>query len=293
MTSERIKAVGESTPPLSIGFDIAIAMCRRADVLGHPYPSPELRVWLANQITLAVNAARSSSPTLDGVIKERGEDKEVERALRDGLSPVEPASGLNPSDFDPSRAESGLAAFAKEVIAAGWNAHIDEEFVHSASLRHGLVSETTYDPKIHGDNDIAAEVGDPWFVFAGALSAPGIETGTATTEGRGPKDESPIREAEAPASTVQPPSSQESGVGETEWWRILHDGDNPRPDVEWSGYLPDEAASGPAIAYADDTGEPLFVVWWADLGNGRSQITHWRDLPTEILSAPRPSQREG
>lgn len=60
-TNGTVKAVGESTPPLSIGFDIAIAMCRRADELGHPYPSPELRVWLANRITEAVNAARTAS----------------------------------------------------------------------------------------------------------------------------------------------------------------------------------------------------------------------------------------
>ncbi len=107
-----------------------------------------------------------------------------------------------PSDPGHSCGEGRLAAFAKEVIRAGWNAWVDEKFIHRSSLAHGLVCETTYDPVLHGPNDVDAEAGDPWFVFDGPLIAPGIEPNTATTEGRGPKDESLIgkpslREAQA------------------------------------------------------------------------------------------------
>lgn len=108
-------------------------------------------------------------------------------------------TGCRPEGCDPSR----IVAFAKEVIAAGWNAHVDEEFVHRASLRHGLVKETTYDPASHGSNDVDAEVGDPWFVFTGPLTAPGIDTEGQNPKGSGAKHESPVDEVEAPASLVQ------------------------------------------------------------------------------------------
>lgn len=61
-------------------------------------------------------------------------------------------------------------------------------------------------------------------------------------------------------------------------------GDDPRPDVDWTGDLHDEADHGPAIACSDDTGEPLFLVWWDYFGNGVSRITHWRPLPAEFAA---------
>ncbi|MGX7706357.1 hypothetical protein [Methylobacterium sp. Gmos1] len=136
--------------------------------------------------------------------------------------------------------------------------------------------------------------------------APAIEARSAETQGGSVEDESAIDEAssevEAPLPTpslqtqgaINPPDRREEGSrgDDADDWRTYHNGDDPRPDVEWSGYLPDAADSGPAIAYADETGEPLFVVWWDDFGNGHSRITRWRDLPDYLSASPRPSKKE-
>lgn len=91
----------------------------------------------------------------------------------------------------------------------------------------------------------------------------------------------------------------ESSTIPSGWTPYVRDED-PRPDVEWSGYTHDEASSGPAIAYDDATGQPLFLVWWSDFGNGCSRITGWRPLSADFdapewerASHPAPSEIEG
>ncbi|QRE77358.1 hypothetical protein [Methylobacterium aquaticum] len=194
MTSERIKAVGESTPPLSIGFDIAIAMCRRADVLGHPYPSPELRVWLANQITIAVNAARSSSPTPDGVIKERGEDDaDLNARLKAaGMYSIPEMMGVTP--LTRWIVQAGMTDL--DALAT-W---LDRRVSQFLRMKAGYEL---------GDKD----KGDNLYEWVNAHSAAFSEVRANLRA---------VREAiaEAPASIVQPPSSQESGVGETEGSKV-------------------------------------------------------------------------
>lgn len=328
------------TPPLSIGFDIAIELHDRLrDQFVMP---PEARVWLAGRITGAVNAARLSSPTPDGVIKERGEG-EVERALRDGLSQVEPASGLNPSDFDPSRIlaiyEDHIARLQEE--AGSWRrvaervegekrvllSNLDRYSNALRNARHaasgGNALRSTADmlrwladhkaglgpvgepPSLSVARDRACMLDAAVGMMHGALSpAPGIETGTATTEGRGPKDESPVTEGEAPASTVQPPSSQESGVGEPGRDDWCYDMDlAPRDRTRVLLSLP---SSFPH--YPPHVGECYFnpdadggTWWWSGTDAGDYYSTPlsetnappeaWRHLPPP--AAPRPSQREG
>ena len=43
--------------------------------------------------------------------------------------------------------------------------------------------------------------------------------------------------------------------------------------------FPFSANKGPAIAYDDDTGEALYLVWYSALGRGVSETTHWMPLP--------------
>ena len=42
--------------------------------------------------------------------------------------------------------------------------------------------------------------------------------------------------------------------------------------------LPFSANKGPAIAYDDDTGEALYMVWFSEISRGLSQTTHWAKL---------------
>lgn len=64
-----------------------------------------------------------------------------------------------------------LAAFAKEVLRAGWEGSaVDGGTLQELGVKHGLLRETKYDPAQHGPNDCDAEPGDPWFVFAGRLA---------------------------------------------------------------------------------------------------------------------------
>lgn len=236
MTSERIKAVGESTPPLSIGFDIAIAMCRRADVLGHPYPSPELRVWLANQITIAVNAARSSSPTPDGVIKERGEDGR--RPDGPGLSPSvglasDPAGSaasipgaeqpdlwcmhvVGPDDVHAAPDFWMALAWATEINAALGKRAVVENWAADEHMPHtyAVPARWPWSAELHAE-DLAKGLAERKTHEARRRAAEAIEAGTAETEGLGPKAESAVANGEPPASIDQdhpaPRPSQREG----------------------------------------------------------------------------------
>lgn len=43
--------------------------------------------------------------------------------------------------------------------------------------------------------------------------------------------------------------------------------------------FPFAANEGPAIAYDDDTGEALYMVWYSRIARGVSETTHWSPLP--------------
>ncbi len=95
----------------------------------------------------------------------------------------------------------------------------------------------------------------------------------------------------APASTVQSPSSQESGVGETEGWRSM-----------------DSAPKDGTIILISRSQSSCFEDWWHaarweddwwQIHDGKvdhplrgQEPSHWMALPAPP-AAPRPSQREG
>jgi hypothetical protein len=63
-----------------------------------------------------------------------------------------------------------LVAFAKEIIRESWEGCDNGEAIHDAAVKHGLLRETQFNPKVHKDPNGYAEPGDPWFVFAGPLA---------------------------------------------------------------------------------------------------------------------------
>lgn len=63
----------------------------------------------------------------------------------------------------------------------------------------------------------------------------------------------------------------------TEWKPIETAPEDAGRDVRTE--LPFSANKGPAIAYDDDTGEALYMVWFSEISRGVSQTTHWATLP--------------
>jgi hypothetical protein len=63
-----------------------------------------------------------------------------------------------------------LIAFAKEVIRASWDGCEYGGDIQDAAVKHGLIRQVSYDPAVHGSNDVDAVPGDPWFVFNGPLA---------------------------------------------------------------------------------------------------------------------------
>jgi len=53
----------------------------------------------------------------------------------------------------------------------------------------------------------------------------------------------------------------------------------PRGDRDVSYETPFKFRAGPAVAYDDETGEPLYLVWFDYLGGGMSETSHWMPLP--------------
>lgn len=73
-----------------------------------------------------------------------------------------------PPPPEPTQHER-LLAFAREALHRFWEG---PEGMQELGIKHGLLIETAYDPEIHGPNDVDAEPGDPWFVFADWLRTP-------------------------------------------------------------------------------------------------------------------------
>lgn len=64
-----------------------------------------------------------------------------------------------------------LAKFARWAIREGaWQGGgLDGGAIQEEAERLGLIVKVPYDPEAHGENDVGAEAGDDWFVFASAL----------------------------------------------------------------------------------------------------------------------------
>ncbi|KTS30888.1 hypothetical protein NS228_06045 [Methylobacterium indicum] len=189
------------------------------------------QIWreACDMILLRMGKHPSQSPTPDGVIKETGEDglklaPEVEARVMTGLS----RDGWE--EWDPT----------------------DDHALRVALLIDGMVVALLE----------AFSRSGPW--YANAISP----EGERHRLGAGRSLSSAVQWCEvttgyvvAPASTVQPPSSQESGVGETEGWVLLPR--EPTPEMIAAGWANEEDVG------SDDI--------WAAM----------------IAAAPRPSQREG
>lgn len=62
---------------------------------------------------------------------------------------------------------TALAEFAKRCIAEGsWRGCDFDGAAQDWAVELGLLTKTTYDPAVHGENDVDAEPGDPWYVFS-------------------------------------------------------------------------------------------------------------------------------
>lgn len=71
-----------------------------------------------------------------------------------------------------------LADFARWCIQDGpfSGCDLDGGSVQEKAVECGLLVETTYDPAVHGESDIA-EPGDRWFVFSDEFKAATEPTG--------------------------------------------------------------------------------------------------------------------
>lgn len=64
-----------------------------------------------------------------------------------------------------------LAAFCRQLIEDGPFSGVGfgGGDLQDLAVEHGLLIEEKYDPEKHGPNDVDAEPGDPWYVFAPIL----------------------------------------------------------------------------------------------------------------------------
>jgi len=60
-------------------------------------------------------------------------------------------------------------------------------------------------------------------------------------------------------------------------WRKIEE--LPADMPEWTPETPFDFMVGQAIAYNDETNEPLFMVWFTATSRSFSKITHWQPLP--------------
>lgn len=67
---------------------------------------------------------------------------------------------------------TGLADFANSVIQTAFEGgSLDGGEIQELAVEHGLLIETTFDPKKHTDLEGCAEKGDPWFVPSALLKS--------------------------------------------------------------------------------------------------------------------------
>jgi hypothetical protein len=66
-----------------------------------------------------------------------------------------------------------IAAFAKTLIGYAFEGSgADGGNIQDLAVKHGLLVETTYDPKEHGTDALwCSEPGDPWFVYSPEFKA--------------------------------------------------------------------------------------------------------------------------
>lgn len=241
----------------TLGEDRAFVVRIRLD---GPVPWPMQAVWQAWPVT--VSPAEASSPTPDGVIKERGEDDaDLNARLKAaGMYSIPEMMGVTPlTRWTVQAGMTDLDAFA---------AWLDRRVNQFLRMKAGYEL---------GDKD----KGDELYEWVNAHSA-------ALSEAR--ENFRAVREAmaEAHTSTVPDPSSQESGVGETDFAALV------QIDVGAMAIC-DQAASkisDERAGYQDGFHQGAISA----AGRIRSLIRILMpDFDSRVagLPAPRPSQREG
>jgi hypothetical protein len=77
-----------------------------------------------------------------------------------------------------------LALFTSWALGEGsWQGYdIGGDRIQDKALELGLLTETTYNPAIHGESEFDAEEGDQWFVFSDELNEilKGVRQGATT-----------------------------------------------------------------------------------------------------------------
>jgi hypothetical protein len=66
---------------------------------------------------------------------------------------------------------AALEAFARAMIRAFWDGCEGGDLIQEQAEKFGLIEQVAFDPEKHTDPTGYCEAGDPWFVFAGPLSA--------------------------------------------------------------------------------------------------------------------------
>ena len=62
-----------------------------------------------------------------------------------------------------------LNAFCRDLLTDTFGGDLDSFDIQAKAIAYGLLIETEYDPEKHGPNDVDAEPGDSWLVFADFL----------------------------------------------------------------------------------------------------------------------------
>lgn len=250
----------------------------------------------AIRAVLALFHAALASPTPDGVIKERGSDGRDPDGSGLSLRTLHAANIARQAEWCPDQVPD-LSFRGNELAGeVGEACNVVKKLERE---RHGWRgSRATLD-------DLAQELADVVIcaslcaVTAGIdLDAAVVAKFNATSEKQGLRTMLP----EAPASTVQPPSSQESGVGEAEGWVLV-----PREPTEamWGGLARQivmwtrcSRPTGHALHRDLKNCGWEVPAWLADEISDENRVPPKGSVAVAIYramieAAPRPSQREG
>ncbi len=284
----------------ALGEDRAFVVRIRLD---GPVPWPMQAVWQAWPVN--VSRAEASSPTPDGVIKERGEDERTwDEGITYGLAQLCAMLNVDPSKVRWDAATETVEGDVRSVIGNILSAWAGDDWQDLPAIREMLLEG-------QGDDDGSRILPD--FQEGMTIHAMVAACVHLLERRRDALDGYAAANAEAPASTVQPPSSQESGVGETEGWEFASSLSNRDAGI-WEVTLrrtadrrlvtgKSEAGLEAAYAAARELARRAPVLALAEgCCSAVSPCSHQRHSPYTICdicqqahdhSAPRPSQREG
>ena len=232
----------------------------------------EHRSWLAEAAEcfiqnqpLPIPRGKGSSPTPDGVIKDR-EDGRDPSGPGSQASPGTPM-GCRPEGFDPSR-----------LMTAKW---LDPQCISSGC--QSLLWHERYQDACRGRREFREAFRRVRRQLRELERARDEQPKVENPKGLSPQGASPVRAAEAPTNPPDTPSSQEGGVGEVEGWVLV-----PREPTPWMIHVMRYGTHDAALIGINDdpiSGETPYPNFGPGLAKARYQAA--------LNAAPRPSQREG